>query len=157
MLVRLQRGFTLIELMTTIAVLVIVTLVAAPSFNQFVANQRVRNASFELMSGLIMARSQAITHNGDVSLKRKAGATNWNEGWIVADTTTTYDSREALPNLKITEADGKSAVTFGRDGRTVGAAKFSIELLSPVVGVKARCVTVGLGGQPVSSEGVCSS
>ena len=66
-----QRGFTLIELMTTIAVLVVLALVAMPSFRQFVANQRVRNASFELMSALTLARSQAIVQNGDVKLKRK--------------------------------------------------------------------------------------
>ncbi len=158
MLVRfsLQRGFTLIELMTTIALLVVLALVAVPSFNQFIANQRVRNASFELVSALTLARSQAIVQNGDVKLQRKTGATNWNEGWSVTDNTSTFGSREALANLKITEASNQGVVTYGRDGRVTGAIKFSVEVPNPVAGVKARCISVGLGGQPVSSEGACS-
>lgn len=151
-----QRGFTLIELMTTVTVLVILSLVAVPSFREFVANQRVRNASFELMSALTLARSKAIVQNGEVALKRKAGSTNWNEGWVVADDTSTFGSQEAVPNLKITEAGNQSAITYGRDGRVMGVAKFSIELPTPISGVKARCISVSLGGQPVSSEGVCT-
>ena len=88
---RRAHGFTLVELMTTILILTILTTLALPSFREFIANQRIRNASFQLMASLTLARSQAITQNGSVDLK-KAGD-NWNAGWTVTDGTNTFAHR----------------------------------------------------------------
>ena len=46
------RGFTLIEMMTVVVIVAILAAFAVPNFRQFVVNQRVRNASFDLTATL---------------------------------------------------------------------------------------------------------
>lgn len=55
-----HRGFTLVELMVTIAVMGIITAIAAPSFVRIIAIQRLNSNTQELVSTLTRARSQAI-------------------------------------------------------------------------------------------------
>ena len=152
---RRQLGFTLIELMTTITVLVVLTMVALPAFREFVANQRVRNASYNLMAALTLARSQAITLNGPVSLQ-KTGTAGWDAGWTVTDGTNIYTSQEALSNLSITDSSSLTLVTYGRDGRAITTStQFTVQPPSTMSGVKTRCVSIGLGGLPTLKEGAC--
>ena len=152
---RRAHGFTLVELMTTILILTILTTLALPSFREFIANQRIRNASFQLMASLTLARSQAITQNGSVDLK-KAGD-NWNAGWTVTDGTTTFGAQEALNSLRITDSGGLGTITYGRDGRiTTAATKFTVKPGTDMSGVTPRCITIGLSGLPSSTVGDCS-
>jgi len=151
---RRSRGFTLIELVTVIAVMAILAAIAAPSFSAFIANQRIRNVSFDLMAAITLARSQAVTRNGNVSL-RKVG-TDWDGGWQVSDGTLTFQNQEAYKNLSITDSEGLSAITYGKDGRTVTAStKFTIAPSAAVSGVSSRCISIGLSGVPSSNTGAC--
>ena len=63
-----KQGSTLIELMVTLSVLVIVLLLAMPSFSEFLAKRRLEGASAELGTDLQYARSLAADHRTDVSL-----------------------------------------------------------------------------------------
>ncbi|MGP4787945.1 pilus assembly FimT family protein [Psychrobacter sp. 1Y11] len=53
-------GFTLIELMVTIAVLAIIVSIAAPSFNTQLANQRVNTTTSSIESALKEAKAESI-------------------------------------------------------------------------------------------------
>ena len=55
-----NKGFTLIELMVTIAVLAIIAMIAVPSFGQTLANSKLKRVAIELKSNLENARSQAL-------------------------------------------------------------------------------------------------
>src|SRR2546425_10294753 len=72
-------GFSLIELVTALAVLAILATVALPSYQNFVLTQRVRGASYDLMTSLVFARSEAIKRNASVSMTQAAGG--WAQGW----------------------------------------------------------------------------
>lgn len=157
-------GFTLIEMMVTIAVLVILLTIVAPSFRQLIANQRIKTAAFDLFSALNYARSEAVKRNDSVTLQ--AGATSngaWATGWRLVDPTdsTKYlRSWGPITNLSVTEkaGPGTTAITYGNDGRLVTgsvAPRLEVDMTSPVSGVSARCVQVDLGGRPVSSIGAC--
>ncbi len=54
------RGFTLVELMITIALLAIVSAIAIPNFVQFVRNNQVQAKADELKTFLQYARGQAV-------------------------------------------------------------------------------------------------
>jgi type IV fimbrial biogenesis protein FimT len=151
------RGFTLIELVVTIAVAAILASLAAPSFRQFIASQRIKNASFDVVSALSLARSEAVTRNSSVYFGRSAG---WADGWYVSvnsDGSSPLFTHEAFKNLSISDSAGLSQIIYGKDGRTATAAtKITVAPATPLNGVSARCVSISLSGVPSSSLGACT-
>jgi len=82
-------GFTLIELMVTMAMAAILLTVGVPSFQSMIRNNRAATHMNEMISALNLARSEAAKRGGRVSLCPSTdqatctGGTNWNNGWIV--------------------------------------------------------------------------
>lgn len=60
MFLRLSKGFTLIELMVTIAVVAIMATIAYPSFEGLIRSSRVTTANNEMVGLANLARSEAI-------------------------------------------------------------------------------------------------
>lgn len=84
----LAIGFSLIELMVVIAVVGILTSLALPSFQQAVANQRVRAAISDLSEDFAMMRIQAVKTGNRVGISSNSGG--WKSGWtIFVDSSTT--------------------------------------------------------------------
>ncbi|MBT8130923.1 MAG: GspH/FimT family pseudopilin [Gammaproteobacteria bacterium] len=84
-----QSGFTLGELMVSLAVAGITLSVGVPGFSDFIANQTQTNATNDLVTAMTLARSEAIKQNRYVSVCKSnngsdcATGDNWNGGWIV--------------------------------------------------------------------------
>jgi len=160
---RRAAGFTLIEMMVTLTVVVILLGIAAPSFQKIITNQRVKSASFDMFSALTYARSEAIKRNAATTLR--AGATTdgaWTTGWRVVDAGgTALRSWAAVPNLAITENSNLTSVGFGRDGRLTTATP-SLKIDSSGAdfsGLTSRCVRVDPSGraatQTTTHTGTC--
>ncbi|MBU2285282.1 MAG: GspH/FimT family pseudopilin [Gammaproteobacteria bacterium] len=62
------RGFTLIELMVTMAVMVVLALLAVPSLSMYVENAKVRGTAEVLYASVQQARTEAIRRNATVEL-----------------------------------------------------------------------------------------
>jgi len=61
-----QRGFTLVEIMVTLAVLAIVAALASPAIMQMAPNMRLRTAANELHANLMRAKSRAVKDNRNI-------------------------------------------------------------------------------------------
>lgn len=81
-------GFTLVELMVTLAVIGILALAAAPAMTSMINNSQVNSQASELTAALQLARSEAIRRNAPVTLcpsadgSTCASSASW-AGWVV--------------------------------------------------------------------------
>lgn len=64
----LTRGFTLIELMTVIALIALISALAAPDLRAFMVRNKVSSVSNEFSAALQQARALAVSRNSCVSL-----------------------------------------------------------------------------------------
>lgn len=83
MRIRINSGFTLIELMVTIAVLAIIMTIAAPSFVSVIENSRVTTQANTLLAAVNLARSEAVKQGVPVSIQSKSG--DFANGWCVVN------------------------------------------------------------------------
>lgn len=148
-----MAGFTLIELMTVVALVAVLVAIGAPSFNDLMVSQRVKTAAFSFTGAAVFARSEAIKRNTDVVLAANAGG--WQNGWnITAATGTTrpLDQQEGFPGgVLITNTDAQ--LTYQSSGR-LSTAVGSIQV-SGEADRHARCITFDLSGLPKSRMGKC--
>lgn len=62
-----QRGFTLIEIVVTIAVMALIMMISIPNITSWLGNTHIRNVSDSLQNGLQIARAEAVRRNRPVS------------------------------------------------------------------------------------------
>ncbi|MFV3368612.1 GspH/FimT family protein [Pseudomonas sp. NY15435] len=76
-----ERGFTLVELLLTLALLAIALSLAAPSFSEMLRNQRTSTATQGLRNALDFARESAAHSGQPISIA--AANADWASGWEV--------------------------------------------------------------------------
>ncbi|MGY4830731.1 GspH/FimT family pseudopilin [Sphaerotilaceae bacterium SBD11-9] len=77
------RGFTLIELMVTIAVLAILLGIGVPSFSRILASNRMATQTNEIVGGLNLARSEAVRRGLPVAIRAVSTNGSYSGGWLV--------------------------------------------------------------------------
>lgn len=84
---RRTSGFTLVELMITVAVLAILVAIGFPSFQSVLRSNRVATGTNELIASLALARSEAIRNTVSSGVCPSANGTScsddWSAGWLV--------------------------------------------------------------------------
>ncbi|NJN46950.1 MAG: prepilin-type N-terminal cleavage/methylation domain-containing protein [Candidatus Competibacteraceae bacterium] len=85
-----QNGFTLLELIVTMAIAAIVLTVAVPSFQGIIRNNRIASHTNDFTSSLNLARSEAVKRARRVVLCKSTDSAScdtssagWEQGWIV--------------------------------------------------------------------------
>jgi len=76
-----ELGFTLVELLFTLAILAIALSIAAPNFSELLHNQRAGTATQELRNALDFARESAAHSGQPISIVAIDG--DWAAGWEV--------------------------------------------------------------------------
>ena len=135
-----SRGFTLIEMLVTLAIFAVLLMIAIPSMRPFLQSQSVKNASMDINSTVALARSEAIKRNATVDVTANS-ATDWSQGWVVSQTTpaATIRKQPALGNIVST------------------GATFTIKPLNKA-GSQPLCLTVTVGstGRVESTKVTCT-
>ncbi|MBQ5950271.1 GspH/FimT family pseudopilin [Massilia sp. ST3] len=145
------RGFTLPELMTVLAVMAILGVMAAPAYADWVATMRGRSAGTDLYTALNRARSEAIKRNAEVTLA--PAEDGWQAGWNIAapgDADRLLDDHPAVAGATI---DGPASVIYLPNGRVKGTALPAFDI--SVGDSAARCVSVDLSGRPSQTNSEC--
>ena len=83
-----NNGFTLLEMMMTLAIVGILLTVGVPSFKTLITNNRITSQTNDFITDLSIARSEAVKRNVWMTVctsNTKTGCTvsGWNQGWIV--------------------------------------------------------------------------
>ncbi|MEJ6066382.1 prepilin-type N-terminal cleavage/methylation domain-containing protein [Psychrobacter sp. 16-Bac2893] len=94
-----SSGFTLIELMVTIAVLAIIVGIAAPSISTQLANQRVKSTAATLANALSEAKAESVIRRQDQAVSYSNGTTESGSITIGSVKTYRYDVKSKISGV----------------------------------------------------------
>lgn len=143
-------GFTLLELLVTVAVAGVLLSMGLPSFQEAVRLQRTKAVSSEMHLSFLLARSESIKRAANVVISR-SGA-DWIGGWTVAPGDKSVDAVSGVAVECSTDSDTSAEtcpanITFARSGRPTSLIEFRFYYPDEAT-VQARCVSVSLSGRP---------
>mgnify|MGYP003381956147 CR=1 FL=1 len=115
------RGFTLVELMVTLAIAAILLSIAAPNFVSFIKNNRITTITNDLLADLALARSEAAKRGQAVSVCISSDGltctgSNWLGGRLVfADSGTagTKDGSDSIIRVSEAKSNGTTMTSSG--------------------------------------------
>lgn len=155
---RRAGGFTLIEMMVTIAVLAVLVAIATPSFTTVINNNRLTSQANELVAALHTARSEALKINAPVSVCRSAdgetcaGANGAWEQWVVVDPDDDM-LRHAQSRAPVEVSADAHTVSFRGNGMAQSVANITVCLPTTRPAENLRRISIGAAGRvTVSSE-----
>lgn len=145
-----SKGFTLVEVMTVVAVIAILAALAGPSFAQLIAKQRGKAVASELFTALYKTRSEAITRNAAVTIMAKPGG--WQNGWEIHDpvvVATVIEDRGVATATAIAGPSSPASVTFQASGR-LNPGDTPVFLVTNTVNATSfyQCISLALSGRP---------
>ena len=161
-------GFTLLELMITISILLISMSLAVPALGSFIYNQRLRSDSARLHMDLLFARTMAVNQGqqivvcpvestpADKLLRSCSEEPIWEHGWLLfidANNDRKYQASEhllrvamAMNGLTARSSIHRQNIHFFPDGSAVGSAA-TITICSLREKKSARALVISNSGR----------
>ncbi len=168
-----RSGFTLIELMVTLSVLVILLALAAPSLQSLARNNRITGLTNDLVSALNIARSEAVKRGARITVCKSANpevaaptcstGANWQNGWLIfvdnSGVVGTFDATDV--RLKVGQPSGGQATVTADTAFAdfisylpSGASSASANMVVCLEGV-SRTISINTTGRIQTTSGVC--
>jgi type IV fimbrial biogenesis protein FimT len=157
-----NKGFTLYELLLTLALVAIICGLALPSFGKITANGRLRTEVNALFHAVHLARQESVVRRNVVSICPSVdGASctatlDWSDGWIMfnnidRDDPPARDPGEAL--LQVHRAAPEVRITANRRGFTLRSTELratngTIVVCDPAARVTPRALVISYTGRP---------
>ncbi len=165
-----EKGFTLLELMIGLAILGIVTALAAPSMSNMIGNGRISGISNDLATAMRFAKAESTARLTPVTIctSNAAGtdcddAIAWREGWIVF-TNAGLDNEVGDEDIvlrvqpsyheSIKTVDDVKVVHFLSSGRTNLISSKKINIKADSSGIQGINIFIGLNGRPIQLNAV---
>lgn len=151
---RRARGFTLVEAMTVIAILAILTGLSSASFVWLNQATTIRGAAFDLVADLDFARSEAVKRNVDVTVQPLNA--DWAQGWQVMVGNEVLRSRDATGG-QIGFPTAPTTLTFDGGGRASLATVRNFQICPPSGSVAGRVIRIDPSGLSRSTKVSCQA
>ncbi len=171
-----SKGFTLIELMATIAIAALLIAFATSDFSASIKNNRLAAKANDLVVGLKLARQIAISrsvptflchsNNANTTTPTCGGtASHWNTGFILYAApikTLTVAKRLYAPatdtliqqidlagdqNIVVTDTNADSVVSFGSNGFLFDSPAVEMQICDDRIGENGYLIRVSLSGK----------
>lgn len=153
-------GFTLVELMVTLAVIGILAIIATPSMTDLINNSRATAQTEELVASLQLARAEAIRRNARVTICAGtagvcSGSGTW-DNWTVfgrdktAAVATTDVIRDTAASTSMQVAGPAAGIVYKPSGMIDGQQSLEVTKSS-----YKRCLTVLISGVVSVAKGAC--
>lgn len=160
-----SSGFTLVEMMISVAILAILLGVAVPGFQSFIQNTKIRTTADNMQAGLNLARAEALRRNArmsfwlvsDVSAScaRSASGTSWVVSFDnPAGTCNSASSDTSVPRIVQTRSgsDGGTGISItATDGNNTASSCITFNGFGTV---EAACTG---GGAPIARLAITST
>jgi type IV fimbrial biogenesis protein FimT len=158
-----SRGFSLIELMISLAILGLLLVLGIPNYVTWIADSQIRAAAESIAGGLRYAQAQAVTRNEAVRLV--LNSTTGTGGWVAqldaaGTTLQTGKIAEGSEKVKLVPSpNNATTVTYTGLGRIIAntdasATLFQVQITYPNVAA-ARQLNVVLGAAGHTGVKIC--
>lgn len=162
---RSAHGFTLVELLVTVALMGILLGIGVPSYTFLVSEVRAHTLASDLQDALHMARAEAVMSRSRVIVcRRNVGGTacdpgtDWSRGWVILRADASHPTAAVVRmwggNQSMAVTGPHAGLSFQPNGMTATAASFSISV-PECSGPRVRKLVVSLVGTTRRDKGEC--
>lgn len=164
----LMAGFTLMELMVTVAIIGIVTAMSFPFFESVLQNTQLKTNAQTFLTALALTRTEAVRRGTQVTLCASATGTSctgaaWTVGWVIftdPDNDQTVDAGETIIRVNgalagvtttLTSTAFVNSVSYLSTGFTSGVTSGSFSLCDDRGATRGKSIQITTTGRAKST------
>ncbi len=161
---RMAAGFTLVELLVTIALIAILLAIGVPSYQSVTTANRMSGEINGLVGNLQYARAEAVKQGQNVTVCASSNGTScsgsgtWSNGWIVVDSNNNVlKVQQAFGGTDTLASSGNtlSSIAYNRYGFTANSGTLTLHDQANTQTWR-KCVVVSpVGELTLNSQGAC--